>query len=212
MSDAPLARLLSGHRIVPVVTLEQAELAPRLGEALLAGGLGIVEVTLRSAAGLAALRALKAAHPQMTVAAGTVLRPEQMRAAAEAGADFAVSPGGTPALIEAAAAIGLPYMPGVATASEAMAAQEAGQRVLKFFPAAPAGGSALLKSLAEPLSELRFCPTGGVRPETLNDYLALPNVICVGGTWIAPKAALAEGDWAGIAARAAEAMALCKES
>ena len=207
MNEPSLLGVLIGQPIIPVVTIDDPDIAPQLADALLSGGIGIVEVTLRSEAGLAAIRRLKRRHPSMLVAAGTVLSARQMGLAAEAGADFAVSPGTTPALLEAAASLGFPYLPGVATASEAMLAAEAGFEVLKFFPAQAAGGVALLKGLAEPLPHLSFCPTGGVSQDNLADYLRLPNVVCVGGTWIATRQALREADWDGISARAASAVA-----
>lgn len=201
-----LLERIQPHLVIPVVTIDDPEIAPRLADALLAGGIGIVEVTLRSDAGLAAIRRLKRSHPAMVVAAGTVLSPRQMADAAEAGADFAVSPGATPALFEAATSLPFPYLPGVATASEAMAAAEAGFNILKFFPAQPAGGIPMLKALADPLPRARFCPTGGVSPANLDEWLGLPNVVCAGGTWIATRQALGESDWAGITARAAAAL------
>jgi len=207
---SPLLGLLGGQPIIPVVTIDDPDTAPRLADALLAGGIGILEVTLRSEAGLAAIRRLKHSHPSMVVAAGTVLSARQMASAAEAGADFAVSPGTTPALVEAAATMRFPYLPGVATASEAMRAAEAGFEVLKLFPAEAAGGIALIKGLAEPLPNLGFCPTGGVGQHNLAEYLALANVVCAGGTWIATRQALREADWSGISSRAAMAAAAAR--
>lgn len=206
-----LRPLLGRHRVIPIVTLEDPEMAPRLADALLAGGIGIVEITLRSQAGLAAIRRMKQSHPAMVVAAGTVLAARQMAEARDAGADFSVSPGATPALIEAAVSHGIAYLPGTATASEAMRAAESGFDVLKFFPAQAAGGTALLAGLAEPLPQLRFCPTGGVSAANLADYLALANVIAAGGTWIATRQALREADWDGIAERAAGALATARK-
>ncbi|HUE46325.1 MAG TPA: bifunctional 4-hydroxy-2-oxoglutarate aldolase/2-dehydro-3-deoxy-phosphogluconate aldolase [Aestuariivirgaceae bacterium] len=203
-----LLERLKDHPVVPVVTIDDPAVAPRLADALLAGGIGIIEVTLRSEAGLAAIRRLKQSHPAMVVAAGTVLSARQMADAAEAGADFAVSPGATPALFKAATSMQFPYLPGVATATEAMAAAEAGFDVLKFFPAQAAGGIALLKGLADPLPHLSFCPTGGVSAANLADWLGLANVVCAGGTWIATREALGEADWHGITTRAAAALAV----
>jgi 2-dehydro-3-deoxyphosphogluconate aldolase / (4S)-4-hydroxy-2-oxoglutarate aldolase len=202
---------LRNHPVIPVVTIDDPAIAPRLADALLAGGIGIVEVTLRSEAGLAAIRRLKQSHPALVVAAGTVLSARQMADAAEAGADFAVSPGATPALFEAALSMEFPYLPGVATATEAMRAAEAGFDVLKFFPAQAAGGVPMLKGLADPLPQLGFCPTGGVSLANLADWLRLPNVICAGGTWIATRQALNESDWHGITTRAAAALAVAQE-
>jgi 2-dehydro-3-deoxyphosphogluconate aldolase/(4S)-4-hydroxy-2-oxoglutarate aldolase len=211
-TPSPLLDLLIGHPVIPVVTLDDPETAPRLADALLAGGIGIVEVTLRSEAGLAAIRRLKHSHPSMIVAAGTVLTLRQISHAAEAGADFAVSPGATPALLQAAASMPFPYLPGVATASEAMLAAEARFDVLKFFPAQAAGGVAMLKGFADPLPHLRFCPTGGVSDANLAEYLALANVVCAGGSWIATRQALSEGDWDGISVRAANALAVARSA
>jgi 2-dehydro-3-deoxyphosphogluconate aldolase / (4S)-4-hydroxy-2-oxoglutarate aldolase len=204
---SPLLERLQHHPVIPVVTIDEPEIAPRLADALASGGIGIVEVTLRSDAGLAAIRRLKQSHPAMIVAAGTVLSARQMSEAAAAGADFAVSPGTTPALLKAAVSMQFPYLPGVATASEAMAAAEAGLDVMKFFPAQAAGGVALLKGLAEPLPHLKFCPTGGVSAANLAEWLSLANVVCAGGTWIATRQALRHADWHGITARAASALA-----
>jgi 2-dehydro-3-deoxyphosphogluconate aldolase / (4S)-4-hydroxy-2-oxoglutarate aldolase len=206
-----LLQRLRHHPVIPVVTIDDPAIAPRLADALLAGGIDIVEVTLRSEAGLAAIRRLKQSHPAMVVAAGTVRSAWQMADAAEASADFAVSPGATPALFEAAVSMQFPYLPGVATATEAMAAAEAGFNVLKFFPAQAAGGVAMLKGLADPLPHLRFCPTGGVSLANLADWLGLPNVVCAGGTWIAPRQALGAADWDGITTRAAAALAVAQE-
>ena len=206
-----LLERLKRHPVIPVVTIDDPAIAPRLADALLAGGIGIAEVTLRSDAGLAAIRRLKQSHPAMVVAAGTVLSARQMADAAEAGADFAVSPGATRALFEAAKSMQFPYLPGVATATEAMRAAEAGFDVLKFFPAQAAGGIAMLKGLADPLPRLRFCPTGGVSPANLADWLGAPNVVCAGGTWIATRQALRDADWDGITRRAAAALAVAQE-
>ena len=206
-----LLERLQHHPIIPVVTIDDPAIAPRLADALLAGGIGIVEVTLRSEAGLTAIRRLKESHPAMMVAAGTVLGARQMADAAEAGADFAVSPGATPALFEAATSMRMPYLPGVATASEAMKAAEVGFDVLKFFPAQAAGGIGLLKGLADPLPQLHFCPTGGVSLANLADWLRAPNVVCAGGTWIATRQALGQADWDGITTRAAAAIAMAQK-
>ena len=206
-----LLERLQHNPVIPVVTIDDPAIAPRLADALLAGGIGIVEVTLRSEAGLAAIRRVKQSHPAMVVAAGTVLSARQMADAAEASADFAVSPGATPALFKAALSMQFPYLPGVATATEAMQASVAGFDVLKFFPAQAAGGIAMLKGLADPLPHLRFCPTGGVSAANLADWLRTPNVVCAGGTWIATRQALAEADWDGITTRAAAALAVAQK-
>lgn len=207
---SPLLERLRHHPVIPVVTIDDPDVATHLADALASGGIGIVEVTLRSDAGLAAIRRLKQSHPAMIVAAGTVVSARQMSDAGEAGADFAVSPGTTPALLKAAESTRFPYLPGVATASEAMAAAEAGLDVMKFFPAQAAGGVALLKGLAEPLPHLKFCPTGGVSAASLAEWLSLANVVCAGGTWIATRQALRNADWPGISARAASALATAR--
>lgn len=193
--------------IIPVLVVEDAAHARPLAEALVAGGLPALEVTLRTPAALDAIRAM-AAVPGGMVGAGTLITPEDVRAAKAAGATFGVAPGATAALVAACVAEGLPLLPGAATASEAMALLAQGYDMLKFFPAGPAGGPAYLKALAGPLPQIAFCPTGGVSPQNARDYLALPNVLCAGGSWVAPADKVAAGDWAGITALAREAAAL----
>jgi 2-dehydro-3-deoxyphosphogluconate aldolase/(4S)-4-hydroxy-2-oxoglutarate aldolase len=175
---------------------------------LVAGGLTALEVTLRTAAGLDCIRAIAGEVEAANVGAGTVLDAGQYEAAEKAGARFVVSPGATDGLVAAALSSPLPFLPGVATAGEAMALAERGYRYLKFFPAEPAGGVAYLKSLAAPLPALRFCPTGGIGAKNAANYLALANVICVGGSWVAPAEALAGGDWTRVTALAREAARL----
>lgn len=194
--------------VVPVVVLSDAADAVPLARALVAGGLPAVEVTLRTEAALGAIERIAAEVPDAVVGAGTVTTPEQAERAAAAGAGFLVSPGCTAGLYDAMAATGLPALPGVSTASEAMALLERGASALKFFPAEAAGGRAYLASLAGPLPQVRFCPTGGVTAASAPDYLALPNVGCVGGTWLTPADALAAGDWARVRQLASEAAAL----
>ncbi|MFC4565441.1 bifunctional 4-hydroxy-2-oxoglutarate aldolase/2-dehydro-3-deoxy-phosphogluconate aldolase [Nocardiopsis mangrovi] len=194
--------------VVPVVVLQDAATAVPLARALVAGGLPAIEVTLRTGAGLPAIERIAAEVPGAVVGAGTVTTPEQAADAAKAGAAFLVSPGCTPGLRQAMAGTGLPFLPGVATASEALSLLEAGVTAMKFFPAEAAGGRPLLKALSGPLPQARFCPTGGITPANAPDYLALPNVGCVGGTWLTPGDALASGDWARVTALAAEAAAL----
>ncbi|GAA4936315.1 bifunctional 4-hydroxy-2-oxoglutarate aldolase/2-dehydro-3-deoxy-phosphogluconate aldolase [Streptomonospora halophila] len=181
--------------VIPVVVLSDAADAVPLARALVAGGLPAVEVTLRTGAALEAVERIAAEVPEAAVGAGTVTTPEQAEQAAAAGAAFLVSPGCTPALYEAMAATGLPALPGVATASEALALLERGAAAMKFFPAEAAGGRPYLKSLSGPLPQVRFCPTGGITAASAPDYLALPNVGCVGGTWLTPEHAVAAGDW-----------------
>jgi 2-dehydro-3-deoxyphosphogluconate aldolase / (4S)-4-hydroxy-2-oxoglutarate aldolase len=193
--------------IIPVLVVEDVSHARPLAEALVAGGLPALEVTLRTPAALDAIAAM-AEVPGGVVGAGTLLTPADVRAAKAAGARFGVSPGATQALLDACAEEGLPLLPGAATASEAMRLLEAGYDMLKFFPAGPAGGPAYLSALAGPLPQVAFCPTGGVSPGNARDYLALPNVICAGGSWVAPADLRAQGDWAGVEALARAAAAL----
>lgn len=200
---APLPPFRS--RVVPVVVIAEVAHAVPLAEALLEGGIDVIEITLRSAAALAAIEAVARAVPAMQVGAGTVTRAAEVAQVQRAGARFALSPGATPALLAAVKEAGLPFIPGVATASEAMAARDAGFALLKCFPAAPLGGVELLKAWAGPLPELRFCPTGGVSSADLARYLALPNVAMVGGSWLTPAAAVQARDWAQIARLAREA-------
>ncbi|MFF7474832.1 bifunctional 4-hydroxy-2-oxoglutarate aldolase/2-dehydro-3-deoxy-phosphogluconate aldolase [Streptomyces sp. NPDC008092] len=181
--------------VVPVVVIEDAADAVPLARALVDGGLPVIEVTLRTPAALDAVRAVAAAVPDAVVGAGTVLTPAQVTECVAAGARFLVSPGWTDGLLTAMAASGVPYLPGVSTASEVVALLERGVREMKFFPAQAAGGTAYLRSLAGPLPQARFCPTGGIGPENAPEYLALPNVGCVGGTWMVPADAVAAGDW-----------------
>jgi 2-dehydro-3-deoxyphosphogluconate aldolase/(4S)-4-hydroxy-2-oxoglutarate aldolase len=194
--------------VIPVLTVRNAEDGVAQARALVAGGLLAIEVTLRTPGALAAITAIRGAVPRAVVGAGTVLTPEQIAAACEAGARFLVSPGASPRLAQAAAAAPAPFLPGVATASEAITLMELGFRALKLFPAEAVGGARLLASLAGPLPELRFCPTGGIDQARAPAYLALPNVGCVGGSWMLPKAALASGDYATVEKLAREAAAL----
>jgi 2-dehydro-3-deoxyphosphogluconate aldolase/(4S)-4-hydroxy-2-oxoglutarate aldolase len=203
-----LAETLRRVPLVPVVTIERAEVAVPLARALVAGGLNVIEITLRTPAAVAALGAIAEAVPDAIVGAGTVLSPAQAQEAMRAGARFLVSPGMTPRLIEAAQGWRIPFLPGAATASEAMALHDLGYRVLKFFPAEPAGGVAALKALAAPLRNIQFCPTGGIDASSAPSYLSLANVVCVGGSWVVPAKAVAEGDWAAITKLAAEAARL----
>lgn len=193
--------------VIPVLVVDDADLAEGLATALVAGGLPALEVTLRTPAALDAVRAMAAVEGGV-VGAGTLLTPADVEAAKAAGASFGVSPGATERLLDAAEANDLPLLPGAATASEAMALLERGYSVQKFFPAEAAGGAPALKSLASPLPRIRFCPTGGVTPQNAPDYLGLPNALCVGGSWVAPKEAVAARDWAAVTALAAEAAAL----
>lgn len=181
--------------VVPVLTIDRLDQAVPLARALVAGGLRVLEITLRTDVALQAMAEIAKAVPDAVVGAGTVLTPSQVQEAASAGAAFLVSPGATTRLAEAAAAGPVPLLPGVATAGEAMAMAELGHHVLKFFPAEPAGGVSYLKSLAAPLPHLAFCPTGGIDAAKARSYLALPNVVCVGGSWVTPADAMRSGDW-----------------
>ncbi|GGX72234.1 bifunctional 4-hydroxy-2-oxoglutarate aldolase/2-dehydro-3-deoxy-phosphogluconate aldolase [Streptomyces hiroshimensis] len=193
------ASVLGLAPVLPVAVLSEASDAVPLARALVAGGLPAIEVTLRTDAALDAIRAVAAEVPEAVVGAGTVLSPALARAAVRAGARFLVSPGWTDPLLEALRETGLPFLPGVSTVSEVMALLEHGVREMKFFPAQAAGGAPYLRSLASPLPGARFCPTGGIGPETAPAYLALPNVGCVGGSWMLPPDALARRDWGRVA-------------
>ncbi|MCF3972188.1 bifunctional 4-hydroxy-2-oxoglutarate aldolase/2-dehydro-3-deoxy-phosphogluconate aldolase [Paracoccus salsus] len=193
--------------VIPVIVIRDAGTAGDMARALVAGGLPVLEVTLRSDAALDAIRAMadvEGGH----VGAGTVLTPDDARRAKDAGAAFAVSPGLTDRLIAACEELALPLLPGAVTASEVMRAADAGFDMLKFFPAEAAGGAAALKSLAGPLPKISFCPTGGVSPDNARSYLSLPNVVCVGGSWIVTDADVSAGNWPNIEDRARSAAAL----
>jgi 2-dehydro-3-deoxyphosphogluconate aldolase/(4S)-4-hydroxy-2-oxoglutarate aldolase len=193
--------------VIPVLTLDNPETALKIGRALVAGGLPVLEITLRTAAALDCIEACRSIEGAV-VGAGTVLDPDQLTAAVAAGAAFIVSPGVSPKLLHAAAGSPAPLLPGICTPSEAMSLMEHGYRRMKFFPAEPSGGVDYLKALAAPLADLRFCPTGGVTPASAPRYLALKNVLCVGGSWMVPADAVAAGDWGRIEALAREASAL----
>ncbi|MFJ6544488.1 bifunctional 4-hydroxy-2-oxoglutarate aldolase/2-dehydro-3-deoxy-phosphogluconate aldolase [Streptomyces sp. NPDC091385] len=181
--------------VLPVVVLTDPADAVPLARALVAGGLPAIEVTLRTPAALDSIRAIAAEVPEAVVGAGTVITPGQVAECVAAGARFLVSPGWTDGLLTAMHASGLPYLPGVSTASEVVALLERGVREMKFFPAEAAGGAAYLRSLAGPLPQARFCPTGGIGTGNAGEYLALPNVGCVGGSWMVPGDAVAARDW-----------------
>ncbi|MCQ0970773.1 bifunctional 4-hydroxy-2-oxoglutarate aldolase/2-dehydro-3-deoxy-phosphogluconate aldolase [Paracoccus sp. TK19116] len=195
--------------VIPVIVIKDAAKAEGLATALVSGGLPVLEITLRTPAALDAIRAMaKVAGGH--VGAGTVLTADDAKRAQDAGATFAVSPGLTDTLITACSDIGLPLLPGAVTASEVMAAMDAGYDMLKFFPAEAAGGAPVLKSLAGPLPQVTFCPTGGVSTANARDYLSLPNVICVGGSWVAGDADVEAGNWSEIEAKAREAAGLAR--
>jgi 2-dehydro-3-deoxyphosphogluconate aldolase/(4S)-4-hydroxy-2-oxoglutarate aldolase len=195
--QSELAGILSLAPVIPVIVIEDSADATPLAQALVRGGLPVIEVTLRTDAALPAIAAMSRVEGAI-VGAGTVLHRDQLAAAQQAGARFAVSPGSTDSLLDAADALGVSLLPGVATASEAMALIERGYRFAKFFPAEALGGVTMLRALASPLPQLQFCPTGGISPGNALSYLALPNVICVGGSWMVSASALARRDWAEI--------------
>lgn len=203
-----IAEILQLSPVMPVVTIEEAATAPDLARALLTGGIRVIEVTLRTRAALAAIEAIAKAVPEICVGAGTVMSPRDLELAADAGATFAISPGATRELLAAGSGFRIPYLPAVATASELMAGLAAGFRHFKLFPANVAGGIATLKAFHGPFAEARFCPTGGISLQTASGYLELPNVLCVGGSWLAPGDALAARDWGRIESLAREAAGL----
>jgi 2-dehydro-3-deoxyphosphogluconate aldolase/(4S)-4-hydroxy-2-oxoglutarate aldolase len=194
--------------VIPVIVIEDADRAVPLARALVAGGVRVLEVTLRTPAGLSAICSIAREVPRAVVGVGTVTLAEEFAMARKAGAQFAVSPGFTPALLEAARDTGLPWLPGVMTPSDVIAARAAGLRQLKLFPAQQAGGLSMLKALYGPFPDVLFCPTGGITPDTAPEFLALPNVPCVGGSWLTPAAAVASGDWDAITTLATQASSL----
>ena len=193
--------------IVPVLVVDDASKAAHLAKALVAGGLPALEVTLRTPAALDAIREMATVEGGV-VGAGTLLTPQDVQNAKDAGALFGVSPGATDRLLDACEEADLPLLPGAATATEAMRLLERGYTMLKFFPAEASGGAAALKAIGAPIPQVKFCPTGGVYMRNAKDYLSLGNVACAGGSWVAPKDKVEAGDWAGIEALAAEAAAL----
>ena len=199
MQDAP---------VIPVIVLNDVAHAVPMARALVAGGIRMLEVTLRTPQALACMAAIAQEVPEAVLGAGTVRSAADAAAAARAGARFAVSPGYTRSLGQACRDLGLPLLPGVATGSEIMAASEDGYTELKFFPAMQAGGPAMLKAWSGPFPDTRFCPTGGVSAANAKEFLALPNVVCVGGSWLTPADAVKQGDWARITRLAREAAAL----
>ncbi len=196
MQDAP---------VIPVIVLNDVNHAVPMARALVAGGIRMLEVTLRTPVALQCIERISKEVPEAVAGAGTVRTPADAQAAARAGARFAVSPGFTDSVGQACRDLGLPLLPGVATGSEIMMAQEAGYTELKFFPAMQAGGPAMLKAWSGPFFDIKFCPTGGVSVSNAKEFLSLPNVVCVGGSWLVPHDALAAGDWVRITALAVEA-------
>src|SRR5471032_472747 len=189
-----LLEIMRTSAVIPVIAIDEPEHAVPLARALVAGGIRVLEVTLRTKHGLQAIRDMATVEGAI-VGVGTLTQPEEFAAARDAGALFGVSPGLTPALIAAAKSSGLPLLPGVMTPSEVMAAREQGFRQLKLFPAVPAGGVGMLNAIYGPLPDVTFCPTGGISQETASQFLALKNVACVGGSWLTPKDAIAAGNW-----------------
>ena len=202
-----LLDIMRSASVIPVIAIDDPEHAVPLAEALVAGGICVLEVTLRTAHGLGAIRAMSQVKGAI-VGVGTLTQPEELKASRDAGAMFGVSPGLTASLIEASRTSGLPLLPGVMTPSEVMAAREAGFRQLKLFPAVPAGGVGMLNAIGGPLPDVTFCPTGGISIETAPQFLACKNVACVGGSWLTPKDAIAAGNWALITELARAAAAL----
>jgi len=196
--------------VIPVLTITELETAVPLARALAAGGLRVLEITLRTPVALAAIEAMRQAVPDAIVGVGTLTRAVDFAAAGRVGAQFGVTPGLTPELAAASRGARFPLLPGVMTPTELITARAAGFNVLKLFPAQQAGGVGMLQALGAPFPDVLFCPTGGITRATAPEYLALPNVVCVGGSWVAPKAMLAAGDWSGIEALARDAASLRK--
>ncbi|HTC50433.1 MAG TPA: bifunctional 4-hydroxy-2-oxoglutarate aldolase/2-dehydro-3-deoxy-phosphogluconate aldolase [Steroidobacteraceae bacterium] len=194
--------------VVPVLTVEKLEHAAPLARALYAGGLKVLEITLRTAVALQVIEAMRSAAPQAVIGAGTLVKPQDFARAAGVGAQFAVTPGLTPQLAEAAAKVDYPLLPGIITPGEILQALQFGYDTLKFFPAQPAGGIPMLQAFAGPFPQVAFCPTGGISRDSAPGFLNLSNVLCVGGSWVAPKALVEKGDWKGIEALARDAAAL----
>ncbi|USD39236.1 MULTISPECIES: bifunctional 4-hydroxy-2-oxoglutarate aldolase/2-dehydro-3-deoxy-phosphogluconate aldolase [Ferrimonas] len=201
------AEVFATSPVIPVMVIEQLDQAVPLARALVAGGIRILEVTLRTECALEAIKLIREEVPEALVGAGTVLNPLQLQAVVDAGAQFAISPGVTSALLEAGAEGSIPLIPGVASVSDAMKAMDYGYHFLKFFPAEASGGVKAIKSMGSPLSKLTFCPTGGIGLSNCKDYLALSNVACVGGSWIAPSDAVRDGDWQRISDLSSQALA-----
>jgi 2-dehydro-3-deoxyphosphogluconate aldolase/(4S)-4-hydroxy-2-oxoglutarate aldolase len=202
------APLMGAARVIPVITIDRVVDAVPLARALVAGGISVIEVTLRTSAALEACRVIAKEVPECVLGIGTILTPSQVGEAKAAGAKFLVTPGTSEKLALAVADSGVAALPGAATLTEMVTLMEMGFRELKFFPAVPAGGLEYLKAVSGPVGELRFCPTGGISPANAPDFLALPNVICVGGSWMVPKAAISAGDWGAITRLASEAAAI----
>ncbi len=207
-TDMNLLEIMRASPVIPVIAIDDIRHAVPMAQALVEGGIRVLEVTLRTRHGLAAIRAIAEQVPDAILGVGTLTRPEDFAAARDAGAVFGVSPGLTRDLVQAARASGLPLLPGVMTPSEVLAAREAGFFQLKLFPAVPAGGVGMLNAIAGPLPDVLFCPTGGISQETAPQFLACKNVACVGGSWLTPRELLAANDWDGIRALATAAAGL----
>jgi 2-dehydro-3-deoxyphosphogluconate aldolase / (4S)-4-hydroxy-2-oxoglutarate aldolase len=205
--SAAIDKFLRLSPVMPVVTVSDPTTAADVARALVRGGIRVIEVTLRTPVALRAIELIAREVPEITVGAGTVLSVGDLQSSAEAGAAFAISPGATPALLDAGTHGPIPYLPTIATASELMAALAAGYRCFKFFPAGAAGGIAMLNSFAGPFPEARFCPTGGISQATVKSYLDLPNVLCAGGSWLTPGDAVRRKDWSMIESLASKAAA-----
>jgi 2-dehydro-3-deoxyphosphogluconate aldolase/(4S)-4-hydroxy-2-oxoglutarate aldolase len=206
--NMPLAEILKRAPVIPVIVIHDLAHAAPLADALVAGGLPVLEVTLRTPAGLAAIEAMRRAVPEAIVGVGTLSTPEQFAQSVRAGAQFGVAPGLTPGLVEASRTAELPFLPGVMTASELMRAREAGFNCCKLFPAQQAGGTGMLRAMQAVFPDMSFCPTGGIHLDNAVEYLSLPNVLCVGGSWVAPNALIQDGDWLAIRKLAQQAAAL----
>ncbi|HTP39157.1 MAG TPA: bifunctional 4-hydroxy-2-oxoglutarate aldolase/2-dehydro-3-deoxy-phosphogluconate aldolase [Steroidobacteraceae bacterium] len=205
-----LASILKLAPVIPVIVIERLEDAVPLGQALARGGLPVLEVTLRTPVALAAIQAMRRAIPEAVVGAGTLTRPEDFKACMQVDAQFAVTPGLTPKLVAAAAKAAFPLLPGVMTPTELIAARGAGFNICKLFPAQQAGGVPMLKALHGPFPDARFCPTGGITRQNAPEFLALPNVLCVGGSWVVPNAVVQARDWAAIELLARDAAGLAR--
>lgn len=187
--------IMQAASVIPVMVIDQPEQAIPLATALVRGGIRVLEITLRTPVALKAVNDIATHVPEAIVGVGTVVRPEQFAQAKEAGAAFAITPGVTPELFAAAKACAMPLMPGVMTPADVLGAMHAGYTALKFFPAQPAGGVPMLKALSGPFPDVVFCPTGGISPANVKDFLALPNVLCVGGSWLCPADLVQNGQW-----------------
>ena len=209
MSQAMMA-ILQRAPVIPVIVVDELRHAVPLAEALVAGGLSVLEVTLRTAAALPAVEAMRRAVPDALVGAGTITTAAQFAAARDAGAQFGVSPGLTTELAAASGELGQPWLPGIMTPSELLQARALGFSCCKLFPAQQAGGTGMLKAFHAVFPEVRFCPTGGITRENAPGFLALPNVLCVGGSWVAPRDRMASGDWEGIRQLAQDAASLSR--